>query len=125
MQLYYPTSTDVEEEASSVAIRCSEDKIEPNTSQTGMEPIIPGNNAICEEERSFALHFFLYMYWREVPVSCFFFFFLSHYSQKHTYLIPLSTASTTFSVAPFSQLVFFSLKQYGTCRLYCNVNEKS
>ena len=120
MQLYYPTSTDVEEEASSVAIRCSEDKIEPNASQTGMEPIIPGNNAICEEERSFALHFFLCMYWwREVPVSC-----LSHYSQKHNYLIPLSTASTTFSIAPFSKLVF-SLKQYGTCRLYCNVNEKS
>lgn len=34
VQLYYPTSTDVEEEASSVAIRCSEDKTEPNTSQT-------------------------------------------------------------------------------------------
>ena len=61
MQLYYPTSTDVEEEASSVDIRCSEGKIVSNTSQTGMEAAIPGNSAICEEERSFALYFFLYM----------------------------------------------------------------
>ena len=55
MQLYYPTSTDVEEEALSV---CPEGKIETNASQTGMEPIIPCNNAIYEEERSFALHLF-------------------------------------------------------------------
>lgn len=75
MQLYYPTSTDVEEEV------CSDGRIELNPSQTGIEPIIPDNNPICEEERSFALHFFSGFGGKRFlfPV---FFFFSSHHSQK-------------------------------------------
>ena len=105
MQLYYPTSTAVEEEASSVAVSCSEGKIEPNTSQIGMELIIPGNNAIFEEERSFALHFLLS---KLVERGSCFLLFSSHYSQKHSYVIPLSTASTTFTVALFAGSFFLS-----------------
>ena len=86
MQLFYPS--DVQEDDASPA---------------AMEHAIPGNNAICEGERSFALRFFFSVFGGErflflvfflikllskaqfnlIPPACFHYFYSSPFSLKY------------------------------------------
>lgn len=78
VQLYHPTDAKVKEEAES---GCPDGRMEPTTSQIGIEPIIPQSYFWG----GVFLHiFFVQILWKDVTLSFFFITLLKHHNQHST-----------------------------------------